>query len=302
MHAGMVASGIFPNSSAAKCIWHWERHFHWLRSQARHAGFTVADRNNLIRHKTSDTLFILGSGPSVNAIDSDGWNEIARHNSVGFNYFIVHPFVPTFYHMELRQHEIEMFRSCYSLRREAYRASRFLLNFHFLNYDNLKASDVAFIDDILVTVPRTYSEARPQDVPRIVHFTQNLLEPLDDHFLLHYRGSLCLMISMGLLLGYKKLVLIGVDLNNSGYFYCDERYACAETEMLRSSRCQPQISPAGALHATADPTFIPSTITIDRVLKLLNENVLKKRGVDLFVYSKDSLLHPYLPAWEDRSR
>lgn len=288
-----------PGSHAADCIWHWERYFNWLRSQARQSGYLLANRDILSKNKTSDTLFILGSGPSINAINSQGWNEISRHNSIGFNYFLSHPFVPTFFHMELLRKDMEMFSGCYSLRREAYKYVPFMINYHFLTYDNLKPADLDFIDHKLITVPRMYVEARPEDLARVVDFSQNHIESLDDDFLLHYRGSLCLMISFGILLGYKKIVLVGVDLNSPDYFYCDERYANAGTQALRQRRCQ-SMTVSNSLHATADPSFIPSTITIDRVLHILDDTVLRRRGIDLFVYNKDSLLYPSFPAWHDR--
>jgi hypothetical protein len=296
LHFGIIESGILPKSAAAKCIWRWERYFRWLRTQARQAGFTVANRNNLIRYKTSDTLFILGSGPSINAISEEEWKVIAQHNSIGFNYFLAHPFVPTYYHMELRPEDMEMFRGCYSQRRDAYRNIPFMINYHFI-MDDFNSADLDFIDNKLITVPRLYTDCRAEDVEKIFHFNHKYVAPSDNYFLLHYRGSLCLMISLGVLLGYKKIVLAGVDLKDSTYFYCDERYACAATQALVRNRCQTSTETATTLHATADPSFIPSTVTIDRVLQLLNEIALKKRGIEFFVYNKKSLLHPTFPVW-----
>lgn len=295
----LFKSGMAPNSAAAKCVWYWEKYYNWLCYLARQAGFTIASRDNLIRHKTSDTLFVLGSGPSINDISEDEWKVIAEHNSIGFNYFLAHPFVPTFFHMELRPKELDIFRGCYAQRRDAYEGIPFMINYHFLGND-LKLADVDFIRNKLVTIPRTYSEAKPDDLAGILGFAHDIIAPSDNSFLVHYRGSLCLMISLAVLLGYKKIVLAGVDLNNSTYFYCDERYACEATYPLVHDRCQQTAEMSNAAHATADPSFIPSTITIDRLLHMLDENVLKKRGIELFVYSKGSLLYPAFPAWHDR--
>lgn len=297
LFTGMASAGIFPNSAAAASIWHWEQQFRWLRQLARESGFTVADRGKLAQHKTSDTLFVLGSAPSINAIDDAGWKEIEKHDSIGFNYFLLHPFVPTFYHMELRREEIPMYRRCYELRQNDYKKTVFMLNYHFLEYGALKAEDVSFIKDLIVTVPRTYSEAPTSNIDTILGFVQNRIEPYDDYFLLHYRGSLCMMVSLGLLLGYKNIVMVGVDLRSTGYFYCDERYDLPETKLLRSERCEALGLDNEQPHATVDPKFIPSTITIDRVMKILDEKVLSKRGVQLYVHGKESLLYPDFPVW-----
>ncbi len=50
--------------------------------------------------KSSDTLYILGSGSSVNQLSSDTWAEIAKHVSVGINHWTLHQFVPDIYAIE----------------------------------------------------------------------------------------------------------------------------------------------------------------------------------------------------------
>jgi hypothetical protein len=55
--------------------------------------------------KTSDTLFILGSGSLINELDDDDWRLIAAHKSVGFNFWPIHKFVPTYYFYETSKHD-----------------------------------------------------------------------------------------------------------------------------------------------------------------------------------------------------
>ena len=50
--------------------------------------------------KHSDTLFILASGSSINKISSARWDVIARHDSIGFNFWPIHAFVPNMYFVE----------------------------------------------------------------------------------------------------------------------------------------------------------------------------------------------------------
>ena len=47
--------------------------------------------------KRSDTLFVLASGTSINQIPPARWKVIDQHDSVGFNYWPIHSFVPTMY-------------------------------------------------------------------------------------------------------------------------------------------------------------------------------------------------------------
>jgi len=47
--------------------------------------------------KTSDTIFVLGSGWSINKVTDEQWNIISKHNSVAFNWFCKHSFEPSFF-------------------------------------------------------------------------------------------------------------------------------------------------------------------------------------------------------------
>ncbi|HYK35227.1 hypothetical protein [Alloacidobacterium sp.] len=63
-------------------------------------GLPLLETLNLPSLRTSDTLFVLGSAWSINSISDKRWQIIARHDSVGINFWPVHPFLPRFYHFE----------------------------------------------------------------------------------------------------------------------------------------------------------------------------------------------------------
>ena len=46
--------------------------------------------------RKSDTLFVLGSGASIHDLNETEWAAIAAADSVGFNNWSLHPFIPTF--------------------------------------------------------------------------------------------------------------------------------------------------------------------------------------------------------------
>jgi len=58
------------------------------------------EETNVLRIKNSDTVFLLGSGPSINAIPKEKWSAIAKHDSMACNFWLFHKFVPTFYFYE----------------------------------------------------------------------------------------------------------------------------------------------------------------------------------------------------------
>ena len=55
---------------------------------------------DLAKWKRSDFLFILGSGASINRISPERWKSIAQHDTIGFNFWPFHPFVPGMYFFE----------------------------------------------------------------------------------------------------------------------------------------------------------------------------------------------------------
>ena len=46
--------------------------------------------------KKSNTLFILGSGDSINDINNKQWEEIKQSDSLGINSWLVHKHMPTY--------------------------------------------------------------------------------------------------------------------------------------------------------------------------------------------------------------
>jgi len=63
-------------------------------------GLPLLSLVDLRKYKRSDVLFILGTGPSINQISAQRWQAISRHDTLGLNFWLYHPFVPTFYVVE----------------------------------------------------------------------------------------------------------------------------------------------------------------------------------------------------------
>src|SRR5690625_2390488 len=48
-----------------------------------------------------DTVFILGSGESINFLEAHKWKDISDNDSIGFNFWPIHEFIPTYFTFEL---------------------------------------------------------------------------------------------------------------------------------------------------------------------------------------------------------
>ena len=52
------------------------------------------------KYASSDTVFIMATGSSINDYPESRWATIRAHNSIGMNFFLLHDHVPTYYVME----------------------------------------------------------------------------------------------------------------------------------------------------------------------------------------------------------
>ena len=68
------------------------------------SGLPLLETLDIESLRASDTLFALGSAWSINDIADERWRIIGRHDSVGINFWPVHPFVPRFFHFENMSH------------------------------------------------------------------------------------------------------------------------------------------------------------------------------------------------------
>lgn len=256
--------------------------------------------------RSSDTLFVLGGGESINALPASAWDAVKTADSLGLNFWLLHELVPTAYVQEwIGPSDDAVLRERLQVRRKLLAA----------RHDELDEVPVFFR-----TPARRRRHGRvigPADVdeqlglPRhqvVVTSDLNLL-PLDDvgfgrtmrwaercgflrprstwHYLPTTRGTVLWTLLFALRLGYREMVLCGIDLHSTRYFYEDP-----EAPRVRHDLPRPPNVQAGAVHRTNDPAEPgPTMRDIIRVLRPL----LADRGVSLSVAHPDSLLAADLP-------
>jgi hypothetical protein len=270
------------------------------------------------RFKTSDTLYILASGSSINSLDAEAWVDIAKADSFGINFWLYHDFVPTWYSCEIPRTtpEADVMMQLMQIRLPSYQNTAFLLK------------DVLKMDQRYPAWPSTFPLNR---IPHI-YTLHTLGVPGRDpgslrrwlrlsRWLGYFRPSLrlwgipmkratvFLSLAFGLMAGYRRLVLCGVDLNRPDYFYQDPKYVSsnlpqlpplpAETSDLaalyNSSGVHLHSSPNPKIHNTMDPALNP--MPMDEVIHAFHEEVLKPEGVELWTALPCSALYPRIPAY-----
>lgn len=255
------------------------------------------------RIKTSDTLFVLATGASINQYPDDYWRVVERHDSIGMNFFALHDFVPDLYVLENME---EAHRKLLAMKAEAYQDVPVILK---TAVSNLSPKRVRNRVDKFAMNPRHVTQrfylsldllAAGHDIKQ-THDAYRLMRQLGlfsikPRFLVltKRRGSISYIINLAVRMGYKHIVLCGVDLNHPEYFYDSRR------EELESAGFPVPSNPhKQGVHLTNDPSHHP--VTMQEVIQTINQEVLQPMGVQLYVGAKSSALHPEFPeySWVD---
>ena len=254
-----------------------------LRREAGLPGFRVGAFRS---RRGSDTLFVLGSGASVGRLDAEDFRRIGAADSIGLNFWLLHDFVPDFYQFEVARspHRRAVFDRMLQQKRAAYAQVPFLykdIEHHRLD---LSATPPEIVANLQV-VNKVHLPLRDEAmIHRILRLWTRLSLTERTGLPIFRRASLSLAVGIGLSMGYSRIVLVGVDLNDSRYFWDDDpRYAGAFGDR-----------PAD-VHGSI--TTNDGMVPIDRLLYAMDDIMLKPAGVQLFVGHSSSALHPRLPAW-----
>ena len=269
------------------------------RALATKEGLSNAEMLDLRQYKTSDTVFLLGSGSSINQISDRQWSVVKQHDTIGFNFWPVHSFVP----------RIFVFESVAEVRQK-------ILFSKFLSLLNSRAKAYAH-------VPKIVTEAKKLELRQIAteltpEFKKNLYvgytvsivarkeSELEqglkflagkDYFtpdyragrLFKYGGSVIAMISLALKMNYRRIVLCGIDLGDAHYFYQDaaRHPSTADWEFI----------PKTDVHLTARK--LPWMIPAQEVIYTFKRVILDPKGVEIFVLNRNSTLFPRVPVLPD---
>lgn len=291
---GFLQGGIFIGNLFLR----WIKHL-YIQKNCQSA--FRAKKWNLKRFKHSDTLFILGSGQSIAEYSKGQFTEIGQHDSVGFNFWLLHPFVPTYYIGEFLPESERSNLLWKNLSMRALDYSRIPVIFKY---------SAAFWHDRHL-LPKTLQEifiASHLSIPGMSRVSLIRWFKLLDTFnvlcgwlpaglIVFRQASLSWLLVFALKLGYKRIVLCGVDLNTPKYFYDIETDFYQERGLLI-----PPSEFSSSIHPTNNPANCSGSLSITDVLHIMHDTLFKKRGVEIFVGAESSALFPGFPlySWQDK--
>ena len=263
----------------------------------RNNNYKIYDLQGVKKFKTSDTVFILGNGPSLNLLNSDHIRVIKSNDSIGVSFsFLKKELTPTF-HMPAMEYSADPTDN--KERRDL-----------FLPYRKQYKDVVVLINRktlFRLAHPRLTPYLFPEEA-KCYYFEQpeaiNLEKKrpfVDTDFdkSLRYRGKLTMVLHCILKLDYKNIVLLGVDLDKWSYFYEDMEEMA---EYLKKT----YVSSYGIEHVTEEKRKYVGMYpkrgkdnTLDEYLYALRDYLKRKKDVNLFIGFKNNMLYPKIPSYFD---
>lgn len=275
----------------------------WLRRLERaHAGRRLSELR-VADHRTSDTVFIFGTGSSINDYPEKYWEVVRRHNSIGMNFFLLHDHVPTFHVMEGTTKERHRLLTVRYAERGDYQNTPLILKTQLTNLSsNRVAARISELTDLPPEVlAKTYlsldvlaagKSAKDMEAAYRLTHRLGLWKPKPRFLMLtKRRGSVAYIVNLAVRAGYRRVVLCGVDLNHTEHFYDSRR-----RELESAGLPVPSNREYSSVHSTNDPANHP--VTIHHVLLAIKKQLLDPAGVELLVGSTTSALHPDIPCFD----
>lgn len=264
-----------------------------IRKNARQAAKIPPLGNiDLSTTKNSDTVFLLGSGSSINEISEKKWSQIAGFDSFGLNFTVCLPFVPTHYFFEACIEEItDLLFEFYEKRGEDYRD---VVKIFCASFPTSTEMEYRFVDFPKPWRNNIYSAGVHRTVTRTDRELINEIVRLKNRgvfdvgrkrvdALFKHMGSVSSLITMAGAMSYKNIVLCGFDIVNPAYFYDDVRkYPDMENfATVVRPKLAKDMSQRTALQTPGS-----------RVIMELKKQVLDPVGIHLYVENSSSGLYP----------
>ena len=237
--------------------------------------------------KDSDTLVVLGSGPSINDLKYDFWERCQQCDTLAINWWLYHNFVPKFWMFNLQwndKKQLKIWKDRLSgnvdYEKVIWMCAR---QKNAVKYHNAFNS---CIRGLFSKESRFYFYEKAHYIDWI-HDLAQIFEDcrgrIDRYFVpAKCTDTLICAITFGVQMGYKKIILAGIDLNDSFYFWTnfkDEVHRHTNNKGLGKSICMTQ------------QDWVPE-ISVDNAVKAINDFVLKPDGIELYVASRKSILYP----------
>lgn len=253
--------------------------------------------NDFLQYKKSDTIFILGSGPSINHLDDAFFENVRKHDSIGFNFWFAHDFVPAMYMFQVAMDwSYDPMLNAFYDRSQDYKDVPILfrgsglanggIDFEDKRIQPLLEANVYFLNEYPI-----HSECS-LDIGLLIEHAKILGLMEHGHIgrlVPKWRGTLGLILSLCYQMGYKKIVLCGIDMQDNLHFWDFPKHAERQKKydlFDRSATIQKMTSKDHSSNTVPDYVY------------KLRDWMFNQDGVELFVAHSQTVLYPQLPLYK----
>jgi len=238
---------------------------------------------SLASYKNSEDAIILGSGSSINGITEKQWKVISRYDTFAINNWVYHPFfVPKYYMIETKWYAYEIMKRRFQEKSKQYKSTVFMFpqgkHIRMKDGRSLPLKQVIPNGHINYEVPlqKRGNRESPDKYNAEYKFSS---------FAIHksYDMSMTSLIEIIYRLGYTNLILFGVDLYNSLYFWSSGDAKYGEVHHLWNKQ-----------HENRQPQAPHNTSRITQFIIDFNNRYFIPSNGEIFVGTKNTSLYPSL--------
>ncbi len=253
-------------------------------------GYVPLDAAGIRDKRRGSRAFIFGSGYSLNEIAANRWRHIERYETIGFNAFVRQKWVRTDFHLirgwgEGAGIEFDWRRACGEL------GGLIADNPHYRATTLVVQSDISaevgnrMLGDGFIEPRREvfrYRTRRDLDLP-----TARLEDGL-----VHGNGTLCDAVNFAVGMGWTEIVLVGVDLYDTRYFFLPPDRTL-NTDYRTGEVRSAEISDRGQRYDQPHSTFTNGAVALFGRWTA----ALAQHNVRLSVWNPRSLLREVMPLY-----
>lgn len=275
----------------------------------------LIEREKLVK-ASGKSLFILGSGPTVNDYTENEWQHIRKNDSWAFNLWFCHEFVPSVYLAQaliepktnksetlafntnkmlckmIEDKQVEYNNADFFIRGDAVNKQEFYRTEFGNNLEKILGRNGAFLAEMPVSSTNRIS-------PNILldkFFTNGFFRINRSVQVIPKFGSTVTeLISLALMLGYKEIILCGIDMNDGGHFYDNEETFKRYPYLEELSNINHNRTSEGG-HEHMDSSIRP--FTIKEYIIALRSFAKMKFNAEIFVMREESALYPEIPKYK----
>lgn len=255
----------------------------WAQDRLAARRYEELRPEEVAQRRRSDTVFVFGSGYSLNELTPAEWRHISEHDVFGFSGFIYQRWVRVDFHL---------IRSWTFFRERARLLQQAVVYAGYLRDNPFFANSVLFLQrefsaefSNMFTAARLLNPGTRVCRYHAAHRVDDMPSQRWSDGVMRDLGTLATAVNVAYLLGWKKIVLVGVDLYDSRYFWGPPT-ATLQADDTGDYRKVTEDTDRGV------PWHQPHNTTQYGVIDIFRQwaALFESRGVQLTVYNPRSLL------------